>query len=285
VTQDFVTAATVAGSAAFDPDASPPTRYDPGPAFIGLDLRPGRVVLIGSPPGSGKTAATLQIAVDVLRNHPDMKAMIANAETLPEDLLARILARLAELLVGKIMDKSLSRQEKDRLKATLAEHNEALARLAFLKPPFSLDHLAGASDKFRAKLIVVDYIQRFGHGKDQREELDGCMSNIRGFALEGAAMLVVSSIARHKNRNGSTYDGANLASYRGSGELEFGADSAYLLRSDMSAGIAGLECVKARFHRPANINLRFSPEYQRFDPGDPLDGFDAAPGAGGKKGK
>jgi hypothetical protein len=36
--------------------------------------------------------------------------------------------------------------------------------------------------------------------------------------------------------------------------------------------------VKNRFGKPADVYLWFRGEYQRFDPGDPLDGFDAAPG-------
>jgi replicative DNA helicase len=115
---NFITATAVAESSAFDPDAPAPPRYDPGPTFAGLDVRPGRVVLIGAPPAAGKTAVVLQVTVDVLRNHPDVRALVANVEMHPADLLARIVARLGEIPVGKIMDKTLTPTEKNRHKAT-----------------------------------------------------------------------------------------------------------------------------------------------------------------------
>ena len=95
--------------------------------------------------------------------------------------------------------------------------------------------------------------------------------------LAGAAVVAVSSVSRQRDDKGrSSYSGLGPASFRGSAELEFGADSAYLL--DASDGTAVLRCVKARYARPADVYLRFDGAYQRFDPGDPLDRFDAAPG-------
>ena len=70
----YITAADVALSAAFDPDAPAPPRYNPGSAFEALDIRPGRVVLIGAPPGAGKTALVLQLAAGVLQHHSEVRA-------------------------------------------------------------------------------------------------------------------------------------------------------------------------------------------------------------------
>ena len=74
-----------------------------------------------------------------------------------------------------------------------------------------------------------------------------------------------------------------MASFRGSAELEFGCDSAYIL--DAANGVAVLRCVKNRYRRPEDINLRFAGEFQRYEPGEPLDAFDAAPGPTKKKEK
>jgi hypothetical protein len=110
------------------------------------------------------------------------------------------------------------------------------------------------------------------------------MTGVRRLALAGAAVVAVSSVARQKDDKGrSAYSGLGLASFRGSAELEFGADSAYILDAD--DGTAVLRCVKNRYGKPADVFLRFSGEYQRFDPGDPLDRFDAAPRKAGGKGK
>ena len=75
-----------------------------------------------------------------------------------------------------------------------------------------------------------------------------------------------------------------MASFRGSAELEFGADSAYILHNSPQ-GVASLECVKQRFGPLRDIHLRFDGPHQRFDVGDALDGFDVAPGTPPKWGK
>jgi replicative DNA helicase len=278
----FVTAAAVATSPAFDPDAAAPPRYTAGPPFDTLDVRPGRVLLLGAPPAAGKTALTLQLATAVLHAHADVKAVIANVEMTAADLLARVAARLAGVKVGTIRDKTYDASEKAKVRAALAAHNTMLGRLAFLEPPFTLEHLACAADTFGATLLVVDYLQRLGHGGDLRETLDGLMTGVRALALGGAAVVAVSSVSRQKDEKGrSGYSGLNMASFRGSAELEFGADSAYLLDA-AAGGVATVRCVKNRYGEPADVRLRFDGAYQRFDPADPADppdAYDAAPGA------
>jgi hypothetical protein len=198
----------------------------------------------------------------------------------PADLLARVVARLAGVTVGHIGDRTFAPGERDRVAKALRLHQDTLARLAFLSPPFTLDHLAGAATDFGATVLAIDYLQRFGHGKELRESLDGVMSDVRRLALGGAAVVAVSSVSRQNDHRGRiTYEGLGMASFRGSAELEFGADSAYVL--DAADGVATLRCVKHRFGRPADVHLRFAGEYQRFDPGEPLDSYDAAPGEGG----
>jgi replicative DNA helicase len=263
----FVTATEVAASAAFDPEAPAPPRFLVGAPFQNLDIRPGRIVLIGAPPAAGKTAATLQITESVLANNPEVKALIANVEMSPSDLLARIVARLSGVRVDIIGDRKYLPEEKAKVKTTLSLHASTLSRMAFLEPPFDLEHLAETGDAFGANLLVIDYVQRFGHENDQRENLDGLMSGIRRLALAGVAVIVVSSVGRRKDSKGqSTYAGLNLASFRGSAELEFGADSAYIL--DNLDDAVTLRCVKARYGRPSSIDLQFVGEYQRFDERD-----------------
>lgn len=165
----FITAADVAKSSAFDPDAPAPPRYRPGQPFDALDVRPGRVLLVGAPPGAGKTALVLQVAAGVLQKHSDVQAVVGNVEMAPLDLLARVTARLAGLSIERVADKNLSAPEKERLRKTLVMNQSLLDRMAFLESPFTLDHLAGGLTDFGATLAVVDYVQRFGVARDLRE--------------------------------------------------------------------------------------------------------------------
>src|SRR5689334_6231494 len=101
---------------------------------------------------------------------------------------------------------------------------------------------------YRARLAVIDYAQRFAAGEgDDRTNIDRLMSGVRKLATAGACVRLISSVTRQKSPNGSnTYAGLNLASFRGSAELEFGADAPYILDADVKAGVAVLRCEKDR---------------------------------------
>jgi replicative DNA helicase len=103
----------------------------------------------------------------------------------------------------------------------------------------------------------------------------------------GAAVLVASAVARQKGNSGSTYAGLNLASFRGSSELEYGCDSAYVFTPG-DGGVITLQCEKNRYGAVADIVKRFDPTTQTFAPAPSgLGGFDAATPARtrGKKAK
>jgi replicative DNA helicase len=94
------------------------------------------------------------------------------------------------------------------------------------------------------------------------------MNFIRQFADAGAAVLVVSSVGRQKDSRGrSSYGGdvLNLASFKESGELEFGADDAFILTpSEKLAGVRELRHLKARNTECRDIQLAFDGSIQRF---------------------
>jgi replicative DNA helicase len=274
----YTTALSVARSAALDLDAKP-ERWKCGPPFDALDLRPGRVILFGAPPATGKTTAVGQIVADALTHQPNLRAVLGNVEMSAEALTEKFLARFAAVPLEALQNRELLPDERARVERAKEEHAGLLERVAFLDPPFTLPHLAGAMVDFRARLCVVDYAQRFATGTgDDRVRLDDLMSGVRKLATAGACVLLVSSVARQKSSSGSsTYDGLGLASFRGSSELEFGADLVFIIDADVKAGVAVLRCVKDRFRLPRDIPLRFDAARQTFTTGDALDAYDAAP--------
>ena len=90
------------------------------------------------------------------------------------------------------------------------------------------------------------------------------------------AVVVVSAIGRTKDGKGrSSYagDGLNLASFRESSELEFGADDAFILAPDGDQGDAvTLRHLKSRHGECRDIELTFHRRHQRFTSpgGDPI---------------
>jgi replicative DNA helicase len=144
-------------------------------------------------------------------------------------------------------------------------------RLCFVRPPFDLANIAVTADAFEADLLLLDYLQRIkppGDHNDKRGSVDALMDRLRQFADAGAAVIAVAAVGRTKDSRGrSSYDanGLGLASFKESGEVEYGADSAYLLCPDRSGGDGvTLRCLKDRNGEPRDVALEFGRATQRF---------------------
>jgi replicative DNA helicase len=274
----FTTGADLFGSWFADVErGEPPVRYALPDPFAALDVRPGRLILFGGAPGGGKTAALLQLGIDLLRLNESARLLVANVEMTPGRLVERIAARLSAVPLTAIADRTLTPDELARVRSAVASLEPIGGRLAFLNAPYSLEHLAAAGTAFGANVLILDYIQRFAVGdgsKDRREQLETAATVLRRFCDSGAAVLVASAVARQKNAGGSTYRGLNLASFRGSSELEYGADAAFLLDADEAAGIA-FRCEKNHYGAVVDIVTRFDPITQTFAPAVALSGLDA----------
>lgn len=262
--------------------AEPPKRYDLPPPFAALDVRPGRMILFAAPPGAGKTAAAMQVGTDLLRRHGSARVLVANVEMPPDLLLERVAARLSAVPLTAIQNRALTPDQLARVRAAVASLAPAADRLAFLNPPYTLEHVAAAGTVHRADVLILDYVQRFAVGdgsKPQREQLEAAVSVLRRFCDQGAAVLGVCAVARQKGANGSTYRGLNLASFRGSSELEFGCDAAYILVADGAGGVI-FRCEKNRYGVAEDIPTAFDPARMTFDPAaSGVEAFDSAPPA------
>lgn len=255
----------------------PPTFYriaESGP-LAKIEVGPKLITLIGGAPGSGKTGFVMQAVIDALRLSPKLRAVVCNIEMPPEVLLDRQLSRLSGVPLDAIRYRTLNESHADRIDAGLSTIESFADRLCFVKPPFDLANVAATADDFAplskagGLLLVLDYIQRIappGALGDKRGSIDATMNFIRQFADAGAAVIVVSSVGRQKDKAGrSSYGGENLnlASFKESGELEFGADDAFILAPD-TGGLLKLAHLKARHTQPADVYLRFRGATQTF---------------------
>lgn len=247
-------------------DTASPVRYTLPVPFSSLDLRPGRLILIGGPPGAGKTAALLQIAVDLVRNDPDVRILLANVEMPHQALIERIVSRLSGVSLSRISDRKLSPLERQRIAEAVGGACEFLDRLAVLGPPFTLEAVAEAGAQFRANVLILDYLQRFAmrvQVRDNRERLEIMAAVLRRFCDVGACVLSAVAVARQRGKSGSTYNGLNLASLRGSSELEYGADAVYVLRPG-EQGETVMQCFKNRYGPAEDVVMLFDPTIQTF---------------------
>ena len=218
---------------------TPPILFPVGAGELArIEIGPGLVTLLGGAPGAGKTAFVMQCVVDALRLTTSLRVLACNVEMPPGVLLDRQLARLSGIDLDTIRHRRFDGSHADRLDQasnTLAALGE---RLAFVRPPYNLDNVAAAADAHNAGLIVLDYIQRIrppGEHGDKRGSVNATMDYLRQFADAGVAVVVLSAVGRSKDDHGrSSYAGSgmNLASFRESSELEFGADDAFILHPD-----------------------------------------------------
>jgi replicative DNA helicase len=239
-----------------------------------VEIGRGRVSLLGGAPGSGKTAFTMQCAVDALRLTPDLRAAVCNVEMAPAVLLDRQLARLSGVDLTLVRHRRLGAEHADRIDQALNTLEPLAERLAFLRPPFDLANVAATADAFDAQLLLLDYVQRIpppGEHGDKRGAVNATMDYLRRFADAGVAVIVVSAIGRTRDSKGrSTYVGQllNLASFRESSELEFGADDAFILTpdDDDQGEAVTLRHLKSRHGECRDIGLTFHRRHQRFTP-------------------
>jgi len=254
----------------------PPTLYPVGSGELArIEVGPNLVTLIGGAPGAGKTAFTMQCAVDALRLTESLRVLVCNIEMPPAVLLDRQLARLSGIDAATIRYRKLDGSHADRVDQALNTLERVAERLCFVRPPFDLANVAAAADAFNASLLVLDYIQRIpppGAYGDRRGSVDATMNYLRQFADAGVAVVVVAAVARTKDNHGrSSYagDSLSLASFRESSELEFGADDAFILSPDKKAvELVQLRHLKARHTEPHDLTLHFDRKRQQFTPTD-----------------
>lgn len=251
-----------------------PERWPLGAGPLGehIDFGPGELVLIGGAPGAGKTALATGAAFDAVRSTPDLRLMIANVEMAPAALLNRLLARLSGVrleIIQKREANKLGEVGRQRIQDGLTSLGGCIDRVAFLEAPYSIDRVASAADAFGARCLVLDYIQRIAPPEEkgsQRENLEAIMASLRRFTQAGAGVIALSAVARQKANGGGGYDGLGMASFRGSSELEFAADSCYTLAptDEKRPELVTLKCHKRRNGEPRDIPLHFERPYQRF---------------------
>ncbi len=258
------------------------------------EISPGHVVLLGGAPGGGKTALVMQCVVEALRHTPSLRALVANVEMSPSALFNRQLARLAGIEAETVRHRRFSAEHAYRLDAGLATVESFSERLAFLEPPFELANVAHAADAHGADVVVLDYLQRImppGDVTDTRLRVNATMDMLRQFAAAGCAVLALSAVGRSRDNAGrSTYAAAamSLASYRDSGELEYGCDDAHLLApvDDAEPNVVRLSHLKCRHGAQNTVDLRFDRAHQSFTLlGAAVDSRPGAPPARAKRGR
>lgn len=198
------------------------------PIMIG----PGLVSILGGPPGAGKSALWEQLTWECVESL-GVRALIANVELSPAVLLARLLNRLTGVATLAILRGTMNPYQRGIVAEALAALRPVLERVAILRNPRTIGQVHAAAKEHEAEIVLVDYIQRLGsagRAADARQEMNAVMADMRRLADEGRAVLAVSALSRSKGSSGSSYKGStDIASFRESSEVEYGADWAAII--------------------------------------------------------
>lgn len=270
----------------------PPVEYavanEPWGSFA---FRPGEVIALAAPPGTGKTAWIMQTAVDALRLNPEVRCLIANVEMTPQVLIERQLSRLSGVPLADITRRRELIGRQHLLEPARVTLDSISERMFFMTSPYGIERIIDAVAEIRCEVVVVDYLQRVQCCEgvaDARNRINLLMQEIRELASGGVCVVVISAVARTPSKKGGGYNAKEigLGSFRESSEIEYGCDDAYVMAlegPDDPGGHAGRRVihfrhVKSRNHTQKDLRFEFDGVVQRFHLLPPRD--ERADGAG-----
>ena len=217
-----------------------------------LQLSPGNFLLIGGRPSAGKTALSLQMAVEqAMRGY---RVCYFSLETSAEVLTRRIIANRLCVPLADVQAKRVPPAELDGLsrlrKAPLFVRSAAGKGVAWMR--------AQAARK-QAQIVYVDYVQIIpSDGRDRYTQIT--RSSIALHELAQTTGMVVVGVAQ-LNRSAAHTD-PTTADLKESGQLEQDADAIILLGGPGSEHPFAM--AKNKEGRTGNFNIAFDKEKQRF---------------------
>lgn len=230
--------------------AEPPVLWRTGMPW---EIGPGGLTVIGGGPGTGKTTLVMQAVIEALINHDDLRALVLSVEVPGKEMVSRALAVQAAVNYHAMRYRvGLTTAQE----SAVVHHGEVFRRriaprLAILDRPHSMKKLCAAVQDFQANLVVLDYIQRIPpvdhHRLDLRAACNATLDAARQLCDAGCGVFAVSSLSRPSRREDG-YQKVSITAFRESGELEYGADEAYIMcRDEDDQRLVTMHHLKARY--------------------------------------
>lgn len=235
--------------------------------------------IIQAAPGAGKSAFSLQVAANC-----QFPALYLTAEMSVLELFRRSIARETETYLGRLKTGELGGKEAMRLALETVKKLPAFALLdgtsGYASPQQILDVAESLKERAGTTqvLVVIDSIQVWAKtvrgvdmdfvGASEYELLNSALGSLSGLASQLKSPVLAIS---HRNRVGNKSSDASLHSAKGSGEVEYLAESVIdLTRKDEQPDINGeveisLKLLKNRNGVPGlNTPLKFCGRIQKF---------------------
>ncbi len=244
-------------------------------SFPEFELGPGQVDVLGAPPAAGKTLMAMQMVFEAIEYDTSQVAYVLNCEMSPQSLLRRELSRLTGIDARSLRFGNLTDDDRESIRIHSRVLRERLERVRFVRA--DAEGLAMVA-KAKPGIVLIDYVQRFtiGRDRDPRQSMNGVMTFCRHLADRGHSVLAISATKRSQEGKHSNAE-LSLSSFRESGEIEYGCDAAYVLKTSPPNNTpyrpARLECVKNRHGEPVSLDLIFSVDTLSFSPAAEVNEF------------
>lgn len=235
--------------------------------------------IIQAAPGAGKSAFSLQVAANCL-----FPALYLTAEMSILELFRRIIARETETYLGRLKTGELGGKEAMRLALETVKKLPDFALLdgtsGYASPQQILDVAESLKERAGTPqvLVVIDSIQVWAKtirgvdvdfvGASEYELINASLGSLSALANQLKSPVLAIS---HRNRVGNRSNDASLHSAKGSGEVEYLAESVIdLTRKEEQPDINGeveisLKLLKNRHGVPGlNVPLKFCGRIQKF---------------------
>ena len=225
-----------------------------GPLDRNLHILPGNFILIGGRPSAGKTALSLQIAVEMAKQ--GRKVCYFSLETSPQILAQRIIANQLYAPLEQVKTKKVPAAELDGLsklrKLPLYIRSASGRNVAWIR---------AQALRMKAQVVMVDYVQiiRPDRSADRYQAITQISIGLHELA-QTTGMVVIGAAQLSRNAAHTLPTNADL---KESGQLEQDADAVLLLgNADDGRSVCILS--KNKEGRVGEIPLAFDKERQRF---------------------
>ncbi|OUP26938.1 DnaB-like helicase C-terminal domain-containing protein [Faecalibacterium sp. An192] len=225
-----------------------------GPLDRNLHILPGNFILIGGRPSAGKTALSLQIAVEMAKQ--GRKVCYFSLETSPRILAQRIIANQLYAPLEQVKTKKVPAAELDGLsklrQLPLYIRSASGRNVAWIR---------AQALRMKAQVAVIDYVQiiRPDRSGDRYQAITQISIALHELA-QTTGMVVIGAAQLSRNAAHAMPSNADL---KESGQLEQDADAVLLLgNADDGRSVCILS--KNKEGRVGEIPLAFDKERQRF---------------------
>ena len=225
-----------------------------GPLDRNLHILPGNFILIGGRPSAGKTALSLQIAVEMAKQ--GRRVCYFSLETSPQILTQRIIANQLYAPLEQVKTKKVPAAELDGLsklrQLPLYIRSASGRNVAWIR---------AQAQRMKAQVAVIDYVQiiRPDRSGDRYQAITQISIALHELA-QTTGMVVIGAAQLSRNAAHAMPSNADL---KESGQLEQDAD-AVLLLGNAEEGRSVCILSKNKEGRVGEIPLAFDKERQRF---------------------